>query len=220
MVSNYREPLGQIAQNRKGQSSLIFSIVVLGPDNHNAADANAVAVTTQQSPYNVLGYLPREQAALYRARMAEAGHDHLISACEMVLSGGLVTPDRTYDYVLELDLDMTEDPSPEHLVVHPELMKLPSDPAFKKDSSGAYRFKCWLPYDAVDECHARLRTKGWTTDSWNTVNYYLCNRQGLGLGFKLLSIPKSEHEKAFGPEPVKAVVEDITRRWVTLRLER
>jgi len=219
MVSRYRESLDQVAQNRKGQSSLTFTIVVLGPDNHNAADPNAVAITTQQKPYHVLGYLPREQAATYRTRMQEAGYEHLISACEMVLSAGLVTADCVYDYILELDLDMSEDPSPDHLVVHPELVRLPADPEFKKDASGAYRFKCWLPHDAVGEHHARLRTKGWTTDSWNTVNYYLCNRQGLGLGFKLLSVPKAKHAKALGDKPATAIVEDITRRWVTLKIE-
>lgn len=147
-------------------------------------------------------------------------YEHLVSACEAVLSGGLVTTDNTYDYILEVDLDMSTDPHPDHLVIHPEMVRHPADPEFKKDADGLYRFKCWIPHDAVGHLHRKQRTKGWTTDSWTTVNYYLSNAQGIGLGFKVLSVPKAKHAKVFSEEPVTAVVEEIKRRWVTLRLEK
>lgn len=199
---------------------MISSLVVLYPDKDNAADPNAILVTTPVAPPKVFGYLPREQAALYRKRMVEAGYPHMISACEAVLSGGLVTPQQTYDYVLELDLDMSVDPHPEHLVIHPETVRQPGNPEFKPDDQGVYRFKCWLPHDAVGFLHPKGRTKSWTMDTWDTVNYYLANQKGIGLGFKVLSIPKAEHAKVFGEQPVNAVLEGIERRWVTLRLEK
>ncbi len=220
MTSRFREHLDGLAQNRKGTTSRIFTLVVLYPDKNNDADPNAVAVMTQQAPPKLLGYLPREVAAEYRQRMVQAGYEHLVSACEAVLSGGLVTTDKVYDYILEVDLDMSTDPHPDHLVIHPELVRHPADPAFQKDADGAYRFKCWIPHDAVGNLHPKRRTKGWTTDSWTTVNYYLSNAQNLGLGFKVLSIAKAKHAKVFGEEPVTAVVESIQRRWVTLRLEK
>ncbi|HKT27818.1 hypothetical protein, partial [Dyella sp.] len=68
--------------------------------------------------------------------------------------------------------------------------------------------------------HPKWRTKGWTVDSWATVNYYLSNEKGIGLGFKVLSVPKAEHAQVFGEQPVNAVVEGIERRWVMLRLEK
>ncbi|HFK2883156.1 HIRAN domain-containing protein [Stenotrophomonas maltophilia] len=220
LTSRFREELDEVANNRKGSTSRIFTLVVLYPDNTNTADQNAVAVMTQQAPPRMLGYLPREVAAEYRQRMAQAGYEHMVSACEAVLSGGLVTTDKVYDYILEVDLDMSIDPHPDHLVIHPEMVRHTADPEFKKDTDGAYRFKCWIPHDAVGHLHPKQRTKGWTTDSWTTVNYYLSNAQSIGLGFKVLSVPKSMHARVFGEEPVTAVVEEIKRRWVTLRLEK
>lgn len=220
LTSRFRESLDELAKNRKGITSRIFTLVVLYPDKNNAVDPNAVLVMTQQAPPKLLGYLPSEIAAEYRKRMVEAGYDHLVSACEAVLSGGLVTTDKAYDYILEVDLDMSTDPHPDHLVIHPEMVRHPADPEFKKDADGLYRFKCWIPHDAVGHLHPKQRTKGWTTDSWTTVNYYLSNAQNIGLGFKVLSVPKAKHAKALGEEPVIAVVEEIKRRWVTLRLEK
>lgn len=219
VIPRVREALDAVAKNRGGTTSRIFTLVVLCPDNTNTADHSAVAVMTQQAPPKVLGYLPHEVAVDYRKRMTQAGYEHLLSACEAVISGGLVTTDMTYDYILEVDLDMSIDPHPDHLIIHPEMVRHTADPQFKKDTDGAYRFKCWIPHDAVGHLHSKLRTKGWTTDSWTTVNYYLSNAQNIGLGFKVLSVPKSKHTKAFGEEPVTAVVEEIKRRWVTLRLE-
>lgn len=220
LTSRFRESLDEVAKNRKGTTSRIFTLVVLCPDNTNPTDSDAVAVTTQQAPHKILGYIPREVAAEYRQRMAHAGYDHLVSACEAVLSGGLVTTDKIYDYILEVDLDMSNDPHSDHLVIHPEMVRNPADPVFKSGADGVYRFKCWIPHDATGNLHPELRTKGWTTHSWTTVNYYLSNSQGIGLGFKILSIAKAKHARVFGEEPVTAVVEEIKRRWVTLRLRK
>lgn len=216
----FRHEIDEWTNNPPGTTSLISSLVVLYPDKDNAADPNAILVTTPVAPPKVLGYLPREEAAIYRKRMAEAGYPHLVSACEAVLSGGLVTPEQTYDYILELDLDMSEDPHPDHLVIHPETVHQPAEPEFKPDDQGVYRFKCWLPHDAVGSLHPKGRTKGWTTDGWDTVNYYLANAKGIGLGFKVLSISKAEHTRVFGEKPVNAVLEAVEHRWATLRLEK
>lgn len=219
-TSRFRREIDEWAKNPDGTTNVVSSLVVLYPDKDNAADPNAILVTTPVSPPKLLGYLPREQAALYRKRMADAGYVHMISACEATLTGGLDIEDRSYDYTLELDLDMSEDPHPEHLVVNPQTVRHPAIPEFKPDEQGVYRFRCWLPRDAVGMLHPQGRTKGWTTDGWDTINYYLANSKGLGLGFKVLSVPKADHARVFGGAPVNAVIEEIKHRWVTLRLEK
>lgn len=220
-TTRFRADIDAWAKGPEGQPQMVCSLVVLYPDKDNQADPNAILVTSPVAPPKVLGYLPREQAAEYRKRMVEAGYPHLISACEAVLTGGQVTAEQqVYDYVLELDLDMREDPHPDHLVIHPKTVWQPLNPAFQPDADGVYRFKCWLPHDAVGFLHPQGRTKGWTTDAWDTVNYYVANAKGLGLGFKVLSVPKVEHAQVFGETPVTAIIEDIEHRWVTLRLER
>lgn len=219
-TSRYRDALDALAQNRKGRTSLTFFLAILYPENHDEHDPDAVVVMTRQSPPEVLGYLPRETAAIYRERMKEAGYMLMTSACEAVLSGGLVAPDTTYDYVLEVDLEMSTAPSPDHLVIHPELHQIDAYPELKKDGKGDYQFKVWLPRDALDNIKSDHRAHGWTTDSWNTVNYYLMNRQGIGLGHKVLSVPKAKHVYVFGEERADVIVEEISRRWITLRLEK
>lgn len=219
-TSRFRHELDAWAKNPDGTTCVLSSLVVLYPDKENAADSNAILVTTPESPPKLLGYLPREQAAHYRQRMNEAGYGHMISACEATLTGGLDTAERSYEYVLELDLNMSEAPDSEHLVVNPQTVRRPAIPEFKPDHQGKYRFKCWLPSDAVGFLHPKCRTKGWTTDTWDTINYYLANAKNIGLGFKVLSVPKAEHTKVFGDAPVNAVIEDIRHRWVTLRLEK
>jgi hypothetical protein len=219
-TSRFRAEIDEWAKDSDGRANVVSSLVVLYPDKDNAADPNAILITTPMQPPKLLGYLPREQAAEYRQRMAEAGFAHMISACEATLTGGLDTGDRSYDYVLELDLDMSEAPHPEHLVVNPQTVRRPAIPPFEPDEQGVYRFKCWLPHDAVGFLHPMGRTKGWTTDGWDTINYYLANAKGIGLGFKVLSVPKADHIRVFGEAPVNAVIEDIKQRWVVLRLER
>ncbi|WP_164229510.1 hypothetical protein [Stenotrophomonas maltophilia] len=149
LTSRFCAELDAITKNKGGATSRIFTVVVLYPDNNNAVDPNAVLVMSRQAPPRPLGYLPSVIAAQHRIRMKEAGYSHLVSACEATTSGGLVTADTTYDCMLEVDLDMSADPDPEHLVIHPELVRLSADPEFKKDASGAYCFQCWFPHDAL-----------------------------------------------------------------------
>jgi hypothetical protein len=94
--------------------------------------------------------------------------------------------------MLEVDPDLSELSSPEYQAAHPEPLRLPADATFKPDAEGRYRFKCWLPHDAVGVLHPKGRTKGWTTDQWATIGYYLANSRGTGLSFKVLSIPKGD----------------------------
>lgn len=54
LTSRFREELDEVANNRKGSTSRIFTLVVLYPDNTNTADQNAVAVMTQQDRKSVV----------------------------------------------------------------------------------------------------------------------------------------------------------------------
>ena len=221
-TSHYREALEFLAQNKIGEGSFCFFIAVLYPDNKNDHDPNAIAVMTQEGRDGpeVLGHLPREVAVLYRRRMEEEGYAHHISACGAALTGGLRANEQNYSYTLELDFDLDTGPHPENEVSPAKTVRLPGTQPLKKDRDGAYRFECWLPGDAVGAYHLKWRTMGWTTPHWKTVNYYLQNQKGIGLGFKLLSVSKRRHAAVFGDDPVIAVIEAIKDRWVTLRLEK
>jgi hypothetical protein len=45
---------------------------------------------------------------------------------------------------------------------------------------------------------ARKKIHTWTTDGWDTINYYVLNSQGIGLGHKLFSVSKADHARLFG----------------------
>lgn len=218
----YRDALEHLAQNRPGEPSFCFFVAILYPDNNNPHDPHAVAVMTQEGRGGpeLLGHLPREIARRYRTRMDEEGYSHHISACGAALTQGVRTDERDYNYVLELDFDLDTVPKPDNEISPPSTIRFPGLPALKKDHDGTYRFRCWLPHDAVGAYHRELRTIGWTAPHWKTINYYLQNDRGIGLGFKLLTLPKNRHAAVLGESPVAAVIEEIQNRWVTLRLEK
>nr|WP_228441912.1 HIRAN domain-containing protein [Xanthomonas campestris] len=216
----YRGALGAIAQNPAGQTNLTFFRVVLVPNDQNPYDSNAVAVLYRSVSveFELLGHLSQALALDYRARMAALGHEAMVSVCDAMLSGGLEASDRDYAFVLELDLDLNQIPVVRDEDVAFDPLRQPANPEFRKDADGLYRFRCWLP-GGLDGHHRKNRTKAWTTPAWDTVNYYLQNAQGIGLGSKLLSIPKDQHRAVFGDYFAEAVVEAIDKRWVTLRLD-
>lgn len=217
----YGDALSKIAKNPGDTTNLTFLRVVLLPDDNNRYDPNAVAVLhmADGSSPELLGHLSRAHAIDYRARLKTLGFESMASVCNAVLSGGLQTNDRSYSYVLELDLDLSISPTKGAIVAMGEPKREASNPTFEKDRQGSYRFRCWLT-GGLDGHHPKNRTKAWTTPDWDTVNYYLQNAQGIGLGAKLISVPKEEHRRAFGDGFASAVVEGIDGRWVTLRLDQ
>jgi hypothetical protein len=213
-----REALATLAGNAPGQTSLYFFTALLYPYDTNPYDPLAVGVTTLEAP-TLLGHLPAQLARSYRDRMQELGFRG-VSACGAVLSGGLDLGKSNYDFVLELDLDLLLKPAygmdcgtiiPSRAVVKPE---------YTKGDDGSYTFRCWLPQGTAGHLHRHLRMKAWTTPDWGTINYYIDNDRGIGLGHKVLSIPKPLHRKLFGPDLATPSVESIEERWASVRLRR
>ena len=58
----------------------------------------------------------------------------------------------------------------------------------------------------------------WTTDHWNTVNFYADNRKGIGLGFKVFEIPKAQYSAIFGQGEPQAILEALNGRVAVLRI--
>jgi hypothetical protein len=58
----------------------------------------------------------------------------------------------------------------------------------------------------------------WTTDHWDTVNYYVSNKAGLGIGHKLFGIPKPEHRELFGEFEPEADIMSIEGRFAVIEL--
>lgn len=76
----------------------------------------------------------------------------------------------------------------------------------------------WLPVSSHDWLHKRRSVTRWTTEHWGTVNFYADSHKAIGLGHKVLEIPKLQYQATFGDADVEAILEDLDGRWATLRL--
>jgi len=137
---------------------------------------------------------------------------------DAVITNGLTLHDRHYEYSVELDLAVpialrSDGESPDGIMRH-----FDPNPPLERLQEGLWNARIWLP--APLEClDANLEVSEWTTDHWDSINFYVGNRQRIGLGFKLLSIPKAEYRSLFGVQMPDAAIDRVTGRWATLRLE-
>lgn len=214
-TSHYREAIQSIALNPPGTRALVFGLAYLELDNQNAHDPNAVQVIVNGQ---LVGHLPATYAKTYRSfTLGLPNHIRRIS-CAVAITGGLRTPKRTYEYTVELDI-------PENLKLH-LLKEALSDEVVRghgyaplvETSRGIYSAKVWIPTSNSDDIHEHGRIKEWTTDEWETVNYYLLNRQNIGLGHKVYELSKVEHARLFHGRASSASLELDGSRFAILRI--
>jgi hypothetical protein len=212
--------LAELAANSKGQTGLCYLPVVLYPYSTNDYDPNAVGVMALPSMgSHLLGHLPRQLAVAYRERMASLGMPPF-SACDAVLSGGMKDKEKQYNFVLELDLDLTGVPTEEPQLTHYAAVRVPTQTGPLEDLGPGYVFRGWLPQGSLGALCPKRSMHSWSTAEWKTVNYYVLADNGIGLGHKLLSFPKSLHRKLFGQGEATATLERIEGRWALVRLEK
>lgn len=213
----YRDTIAEIAMNAPGKSALVYCAAVLVPEDSNPHDRNAVSVWVDGVQ---VGHLPREYAPEFRKRLHAAGIPGAVTTCDALITKGLVTEDRQYAYCVELDLGT--DAAPEACVQptwgHAE--RLDPEPVFQLQADGSYTTTVVLDRDALEDADQHLRVGSWTTEHWSRVNYYLLNRQHIGLGHRLFGIPKEQHEQMFGTGEADVTIEAIRHRVAAIRLKR
>lgn len=99
--SNYLENLRSIVRAPGEVRHYCDAVLVL--EDSNPHDRNAVAV---QIEAKVVGYLPREGAKQYRAKLVEVGFDRLTGQVDAVIVGG---GEGRENYGVWLDLPTTDD---------------------------------------------------------------------------------------------------------------
>lgn len=210
----YREAIARVAQNPLGSSALAFCDATLVPQHDNPYDEHAVLVAVG---HEEVGHLPRDLALEFRERLCSAGLVGQQTQCRAVITAGLEANDRVYDYIIELDLDLSMQPS---AIEQPSTSIDRQDSNFHLDSqgNGKYLVKVWLGEGVLGRMDARKRIHTWTTDAWDTINYYVLNSQGIGLGHKLFSVPKAEHVRLFGNAATTANFESLVGRNATIEV--
>lgn len=215
-TSNYREALRILAQNPPGTSALAQCTAELVPEADNPHDPNAIVVRIDGA---TVGHLSRATAEALRNVLASAGVGNVGTFASAVVSNGLVTPEREYSYTVELDLLLdgarlgnaghTSDATVQLLLRWPSLERQPD---------GAFTAKIWLPVSSHSELHKGRGVKLWTTESWDTVNFYADNFKRIGLGHKVLEVPKPKYLELFGTTEVAGRLEELDGRWATLHV--
>ena len=214
-TSHYREAIESIALNQKNTPALAICLAYLELDDKNQHDPNAVRVMVCNQ---LVGHLPANYTENYRSYLSELPHHIKHVSVAAVITGGLRTNARTYEYSIELDI-------PENLKIY--LLSEPiSDEVVRANGyaplvnygAGVFTAKVWIPTPDISDLHKDRRVQEWTTDSWATVNFYALNRQGIGLGYKLYEISKVDHARLFCGNATSTTLELGNGRFATLHI--
>ncbi|MDM0109926.1 hypothetical protein QTH97_33800 [Variovorax sp. J22R24] len=142
------------------------------------------------------------------------------AAQDAVILNGMTLGDTTYDYSVELDFTMEDELPGPALPKYAVPQREETMPPLRSRGVGLYEATAWLPQDALGNMHKQQAVESWTTDDWDRINYYVLNKQNIGLGHKLVAVPKDMHAQLFGEnEPVVTVLA-IEGRRVALLFKR
>jgi hypothetical protein len=166
-----------------------------------------------------VGHLPKEFAKTYRSYIGDLpSHIHHVSAAAAI-TNGLKTGDKTYDYTIELDIPDSLRMFQLSVPLNDEPIRVNGYAALQQGADGSYTAKVWVPIADFNELHISREVIEWTTASWGTVNFYISNRQGIGLGFKVYQLPKLQYAALFKDGPTSATLLLEKNRFATLRIE-
>lgn len=215
--SFYRDDIQSIVRNPVGRRAYCLVTAYLVPYSTNKHDKNAVKVVVCGK---VVGHLDREYAVTYREYASEMPDSVEHMSVDALITGGIGQHDgEKYDYSICLDI-------PEDLRIN--LIEKPHDDilvcghgygALKLGDYGTYTATVLMPLVHRDELHKNLDVTDWTTDHWDTINWYVMNRQGIGIGFKIYAMSKTEYSEKFGTRTVDASLELGEGRFAKLILK-
>lgn len=188
----YHSDIARIARNKVGCNALVFCTALLIPEENNFHDSNAILIKIDSEK---VGHLSRDLALEFRNRLAIQGLTGQTTTCDAVISGGIETPDKTYDYIIELDLDISTEPTSAN-PTYPSIERRETCDLVRQGDR-RYLIKVWLEAGVLENMHKSKSIDTWTTDHWDTIDYYVSHTKNCGLGHKLFSIPKSEHHLLF-----------------------
>lgn len=213
------EALQRLCQNPPGAQAFLMCAAELFPEPDNPHDSNAVAIRIDGLK---VAHLARDAAPGVVCALSRAGLPvDAVTLAKAVVSGGLSTPGRNYAYAIDLDIDIRQ-PSlllGERLAV-PSTHRLPRYPQLEPQSDESLTARVWLPVSSHDLLHKKRGVMLWTTNEWETVNFYADNFKRAGLGHKILEMPKRQFNETFGDESLEARLEDLDGRWAMLRVRQ
>jgi hypothetical protein len=213
----FREQIARFAKNPDDLSAHVLFVANLVPENENPQDDQAVCI--QVGGQN-LGYLSRQEARSYRERLVTSGISAQPLSVYALLASGFNANGKQYEYRMVLDIPSWPAMPQAGALSCPAVVRNDTSLRTKQVRRGRYEVEAWLSAGAINDVHRKRLIKRWTTRDWNTINYYLANSGGIGLGHKLFEISKTEHRKMFGSVQTLGEVVSIEGFKIVVSLRR
>ena len=167
-ASYYQDNIAKIAKNPIGENAFVFCTATLIPEDTNPYDSNAVKVLIESEH---VGYLSRESAVTFRSYFKKFELDVQTTTCDAVISAGIKTLERTYEYIIELDISHSPTSPTTTAPSYPKPDRRCAAAILQPQSNGSYLITVWLDNYALYDMHKEKRIHMWTADHWNTINY-------------------------------------------------
>jgi hypothetical protein len=196
-TSYHEADLKTLAKNMPGHAARTLCTATLQSESTNVHDSNAICVLIANQP---VGYLSRAVALAFRDYFARRKVPLQPTTCDALISNGLFMADRQYSYSVSLDIDLVSSKPKPIAPTYPQIEHHNPDPIFHKMTDGSYLVEARIDPDVFDDMHKHKLIKEWTTDHWDTFNYYLSNSRNIGLGHKLFGIKKTAVNDMFNGE--------------------
>lgn len=218
-MSYYRDAIEAIAQNEPGKPSLVICLAYLMPYNTNPHDPSAVGVVIEGKR---VAHLSRSYAPTYREIIKDLPPNIEYVCAMAMITKGLVTNERTFEYLIELDipdcLTLYFLPDSVEKVYGVKTERMSCYAPLQVRADGSYEATVWVPTPDFNELHKSRDVMEWTTPQWNEVNFYVGNRQGIGLGHKIYSLHKDRYTELFGPGPTTGILILNESRFATMKI--
>lgn len=222
-VSHYRPAIAAVVRNSPGRPALAILTLTLCAEENNPFDANAVGVYYAGShpvaagshlgPH--LGYLSRADAVLYRQTLAAVGSPLQATTVDAAITGGVSVAGRVYEYTIELDILLEHTPTATAPTYATPVVVDGYPPLVRREDGMHYAY-FWLPYQSHDDVHRAREVAVHRGKGWSEVAFYLGNRQGIGYGERIYSVPVEKCLALFGTEQPDASIAKLDYRIGTL----
>jgi len=209
--------LEALAQNAGEQTAFALFTARLVLDDGNVSDSNAVAVFYEAEK---VGHLAAAEAVAYREKLDVALPGCRIATADALVRNGQKSGEKEYAYSVSLDLSDRSELSDYVRPSFPTVLRLDPFPPLSAQTDGSFTAPIWLGDIDLADLDKHLLVDTWTTNEWTKVNFYVGNRQGIGLGYKVYEMQKAEFESMFPNGIHEAVLLLPSQGWALLYVRR
>jgi hypothetical protein len=216
-TSYYRSALQAMAGNLDGEAAFALFTARIALEEANEFDSNAVAVFYESEK---IGHLAASETLSYRAKLELASPGCQVATVDGLVRNGQRVGGTEYAYTVRLDFSESSTLLEYFRPTLANVLRLNPYQELCEQSDGSFIAPVWLGDVDLSDLDKYLTVHTWTTPEWSKVNFYLLNRQGIGLGYKVYEMQKFSYEAMFPNERYEARLLFPSGNWGLLCLRR